>query len=119
MGHLARSAVGEGPIPVSQLAANGDDGGNAHALLEQVTTDESPQQPAVPPVVPRLARRERDLPIPNPDTPQALAATLVDWGAEYRPQDPCPACGTTLYWTAAGADMCARCLPLPRISDKS
>lgn len=38
----------------------------------------------------RLARRERDVPVPEPDTPEALVATLADWGAEYRPHQPCP-----------------------------
>ena len=52
----------------------------------------------------RLARRERDVPIPNPDTPTSLVATLADWGAEHRPQQPCTECGCTLWWTAAGAD---------------
>jgi hypothetical protein len=67
----------------------------------------------------RLSRRERNLPIPEPDNGDALAATLADWGAEYRPHEPCPACGCTLYWTAAGADMCAICLPMPRLTEQS
>ena len=67
----------------------------------------------------RLARRERDVPVPHPDSPEALVATLADWGAEYRPQDPCHKCGCTLWWTAAGADMCAICLPMPRLTDQS
>src|SRR5437667_1396380 len=67
----------------------------------------------------RLARRERDVPVPEPDTPEALVATLADWGAEHRPHEPCSACGCTLYWTAAGADMCARCLPMPRLTEQS
>src|SRR6266581_45493 len=67
----------------------------------------------------RLARRERDVPVPDPDTPAALVATLADWGAEHRPQEPCSGCGCTLYWTAAGADMCAVCLPMPRLTDES
>jgi hypothetical protein len=67
----------------------------------------------------RLARRERDVPVPDPDTPEALAATLVDWGAEHRPDDPYTKCGCTLWWTAAGADMCAICLPMPGLSDQS
>ena len=67
----------------------------------------------------RLARREHDVPVPEPDNVDALAATLADWGAEHRPNQPCTACGCTLYWTAAGADMCAVCLPMPRISDVS
>jgi hypothetical protein len=65
----------------------------------------------------RLARRERDVPVP--DTPDALAATLTDWGAEHRPQEPCSACGCTLYWTAAGDLMCAICLPMPRLTEQS
>lgn len=52
----------------------------------------------------RLARRERNVPIPNPDNVAALAATLADWGAEHRPQQSCTKCGCTLWWTAAGAD---------------
>lgn len=67
----------------------------------------------------RLARRERDVPMPEPDNVDALAATLADWGAEHRPQEPCAACGCTLYWTAAGADMCAGCLPMPRLTEQS
>jgi hypothetical protein len=67
----------------------------------------------------RLARRERDVPVPQPDTPEALVSTLADCGAEYRPQDPCAKCGCTLWWTAAGADMCAICLPMPRLIDRS
>ena len=67
----------------------------------------------------RLARRERDVPVPDPDSPDALAATLADWGAELRPQKPCSACGCTLWWTAAGADMCAICLPMPRLTEQS
>jgi hypothetical protein len=67
----------------------------------------------------RLSRRERDIPIPSPDNVDALAATLADWGAEHRPHDPCLACGCTLYWTATGSDMCAICLPMPRISDQT
>jgi hypothetical protein len=67
----------------------------------------------------RLARRERDVPVPDPDTPAALVATLADWGAEHRPHEPCGACGCTLYWTAAGADMCAICLPMPRLTEQS
>ena len=67
----------------------------------------------------RLARRERDVPVPEPDTPEALVATLADWGAEHRPHEPCAACGCTLYWTAAGADMCARCLPMARLTEQS
>ena len=66
----------------------------------------------------RLARRERDVPVPEPDSPEALVATLADWGAEHRPQEPCSTCGCTLYWTA-GADMCAICLPMPRLTDES
>jgi hypothetical protein len=38
----------------------------------------------------RLARRERDVPVPDPDTPTALVATLADWGAEHRPRHPAP-----------------------------
>jgi hypothetical protein len=67
----------------------------------------------------RLSRRERAGPIPEPDNVDALAATLVDWGAEHRPQEPCAQCGCTLWWTAAGADMCAICLPMPRLTDES
>ena len=67
----------------------------------------------------RLARRERDVPIPSPDNASAIAATLADWGAEHRPNDPCSACGCTLYWTAAGAGMCVICLPMPRLTDES
>ncbi len=67
----------------------------------------------------RLARRERTVPIPEPDNVDALAATLADWGAEHRSHQPCSACGCTLYWTAAGADMCAICLPMPRLTDPS
>src|SRR5437867_4394311 len=67
----------------------------------------------------RLARRECDVPVPEWDTPEALVATLADWGAEHRPQEPCSACGCTLYWTAAGADMCAVCLPMPRLTEQS
>ncbi len=67
----------------------------------------------------RLARRERDVPVPTPDNVDALVATLADWGAEHRPQEPCSACGCTLFWTAAGADMCAICLPMPRLTDQS
>ncbi len=67
----------------------------------------------------RLARRERDVPVPQPDTPEALVATLADWGAEHRPDEPCADCGSTLYWTAAGADMCAWCLPMPRLTKQS
>ena len=67
----------------------------------------------------RLARRERDVPVPDPDTPAALVATLADWGAEHRLQQPCTECGCTLWWTAAGADMCAICLPMPRLTDES
>jgi hypothetical protein len=66
----------------------------------------------------RLARRERDVPVPHPDTPEALVATLVDWGAEHR-REPCAKCGCTLFWTASGADMCAICLPMPRLTDQS
>ena len=65
----------------------------------------------------RLARRERNVPIPEPDNVDALAATLADWGAEHRSHHPCSACGCTLFWTAAGADMCAICLPMPRLTD--
>ena len=68
---------------------------------------------------PRLVRRERNVPIPTPDNVDALAATLADWGAEHRPQQPCTACGCTLWWTAAGADMCAICLPMPRLTEQS
>jgi hypothetical protein len=46
-------------------------------------------------------------------------ATLADWGAEHRPRQPCTECGCTLWWTAAGADMCAICLPMPRLTDES
>jgi hypothetical protein len=53
----------------------------------------------------RLSRRERNLPILTPDDVDAIAASLADWGAEHRPDQPCNACGCTLYWTAAGADM--------------
>ena len=67
----------------------------------------------------RLARRERDVPVPEPDTPEALVATLADWGAEHRPHEPCSACGCTLYWTAAGDLMCALCLPMPRLTEQS
>ena len=67
----------------------------------------------------RRSCRERNVPIPDPDTVDALAATLADWGAEHRPDHPCGACGCTLYWTAAGADMCAVCLPMPRLTDQS
>jgi|SRR5947209_134332 len=74
---------------------------------------EEERQPA------RLARRERDVPVPVPDNVSAIAATLADWGAEYRPQQPCSACGCTLWWTAAGADMCAICLPMPRLTDET
>ena len=69
--------------------------------------------------VDRLARRERDVLVPDPDTPEALVATLADWGAEHRPDEPCDACGCTLYWTAAGALMCARCLPMSRLTEQS
>ena len=69
--------------------------------------------------VDRLARRERAVPVPEPDTPAALVETLADWGAEHRPHEPCTACGCTLYWTAAGADVCAICLPMPRLTDES
>ncbi len=68
---------------------------------------------------PRLARRERDVPIPSPDNVDAMAATLADWGAEHRPHEPCTECGCTLWWTAAGADICAICLPMPRLTDES
>ena len=67
----------------------------------------------------RLARRERDVPVPEPDSPEALVATLADWGAEHRPQEPCSTCGCTLYWTAAGDVMCAICLPMPRLTEGS
>jgi hypothetical protein len=67
----------------------------------------------------RLGRRERDVPVPSPDSVDALVATLADWGAEHRPDQPCPDCGCTLYWTAAGADMCARCLPMPRVTERT
>ena len=67
----------------------------------------------------RLSRRERDVPIPSTGNVDALAATLADWGAEHRPSEPCTHCGCTLWWTAAGADMCAVCLPMPRLSDES
>jgi len=67
----------------------------------------------------RLARRERDAPVPDPDTPEALVATLADWGAEPRPHEPCGACGCTLYWTAAVDLMCAVCLPMPRLTEQS
>lgn len=67
----------------------------------------------------RLARRERNVPVPQPDIPDALVATLADWGAEHRPHDPCPDCGCTLFWTAAGDDMCAVCLPMPRLTEQS
>jgi hypothetical protein len=67
----------------------------------------------------RLSRRERDVPVPEPDNVDALAVTLADWGAEHRPQQPCSECGCTLWWTAAGADMCAICLPMPRLTDES
>jgi hypothetical protein len=67
----------------------------------------------------RLARRERSVPMPDSDTPEALVATLADWGAEHRPDGPCGKCGCTLWWTAAGADMCAICLPMPRLTDQS
>jgi hypothetical protein len=53
---------------------------------------------------PRLARRERDVPIPSPDNASTIAATLADWGAEHRPQEPCTAFGCTLWWAAADAD---------------
>ncbi len=36
----------------------------------------------------RLARRERNVPIPDPDNLDALAATLADWGAEHRSHQP-------------------------------
>src|SRR5512142_3349903 len=71
------------------------------------------------PLPPRLSRRERDIPIPTPDNVDALAATLADWGAEHRPHEPCTECGCTLWWTAADADMCAICLPMPRLTDPS
>ena len=67
----------------------------------------------------RLARRERDVPVPNPDNVDALVATLADWGAEHRPDQPCGDCGCTLWWTAAGADMCAICLPMPGLTEQS
>jgi hypothetical protein len=67
----------------------------------------------------RLARRERAVPVPEPDTPAAVVASLADWGAEHRPQEPCPSCGCTLYWTAAGDLMCAICLPMPRLTEQS
>src|SRR5205807_5153845 len=54
-----------------------------------------------------------------PTGPDALVATLADWGAEHRPQEPCSTCGCTLYWTAAGAVMCAICLPMPRLTEES
>ena len=38
----------------------------------------------------RLARRERNVPIPTPDNVDALAATLTDWGAEHRPKNRAP-----------------------------
>lgn len=40
-------------------------------------------------------------------------------GAEHRPHQPCAGCTRTLYWTVAGADMCAVCLPMPRLSEQS
>src|SRR6266567_4275543 len=67
----------------------------------------------------RLARRERNVPVPTPDNVDALVATLADWGAEHRPKEPCSACGCTLYWTAAGDLMCAICLPMPRLTEQS
>src|SRR5205807_7591260 len=54
-----------------------------------------------------------------PTGPEALVATLADWGAEHRPQEPCSTCGCTLYWTAAGDVMCAICLPMPRLTEGS
>jgi len=65
----------------------------------------------------RLARRERDIPVPDPDTPESLVATLADWGAELH--EPCSACGCRLHWTAAGDLMCAWCLPMPRLTEQS
>src|SRR5947209_13301844 len=36
----------------------------------------------------RLARRERDVPVPEPDTPEALVATLADWARSIDHTNP-------------------------------
>jgi len=101
-----RAILGPGPFP------NEAEAGRCAMGIDPSQGDEERQRA-------RLARRERDAPVPEPDTPEALVATLADWGAEHRPHEPCPACGCTLFWTAAGADMCAWCLPMSRLTEQS
>jgi hypothetical protein len=48
----------------------------------------------------RLARRERTVPLPDPDNVDALAAALPDWCAQRRPDTPCHTCRCTVWWTA-------------------